>query len=297
MSHFDSCPVCQSKNIHSIFSVTDHFVSGESFPLIRCFDCDFIFTQDTPDENIIKNYYKSEEYISHSNTGKGIINSLYHLARRVMLSRKHKLVKKATGLDRGATILDIGTGTGYFPGYMKSKGWQATGMEIDDQAANFARNKFGINIYKPDEIDSLEKGSFDAVSLWHVLEHLYHPDQWINSISRLLKKRGICIVALPNNSSSDAKFYKKWWAAWDVPRHLWHFNPDSFSIYINDKGFEIVDIRRLPFDAIYVSLLSEKYTGGKMGFVRGVLIGLLSWSVSIFNKYRTSSLVYVLRKI
>lgn len=296
MIHYDSCPVCHRGNIKPVFSVTDHFVSGEVYSLVKCHDCDFIFTQDHPDATGIGKYYQSEEYISHTNTSKGIINSLYHLARRIMLARKYKFVKRATGLNRGGNILDIGCGTGHFPGYMKRKGWQASGVEIDDHAGRFAHDKFGIDIYKPGELDSFEDDSFDAITLWHVLEHLDKPDQTIGSISRLLKNRGTCIIALPNNNSSDARFYKKQWAAWDVPRHLWHFNINSFKAFIKDKGFEIVRIRKLPLDAIYVSLLSEKHLEKRLGFIRGIIVGTFSWIISIFNKNRSSSLVYILRK-
>ncbi|MCD4769271.1 MAG: class I SAM-dependent methyltransferase [Bacteroidales bacterium] len=296
MVHYDSCPVCHGKNIKPVFSVTDHFVSDEVFSLIKCHDCGFIFTQDHPNTAVISRYYQSEEYISHTNTSKGVINSLYHLARGIMLARKYKFVKRATGLNRGGIILDIGSGTGHFPGYMKSKGWQATGIEIDDQAGRFAHDKFGIDIYKPCELDNFEDDSFDVITLWHVLEHLDKPDQIVSSISRLLKNRGTCIIALPNNNSSDARFYKKHWAAWDVPRHLWHFNINSFKTFMKDKGFEIIRIRKLPFDAIYVSFLSEKYLKNRLGFIRGVIIGVFSWFVSLFIKNRCSSLVYILRK-
>jgi len=296
MIHYDSCPVCHGKSIKPVFEVTDHFISGEVYSLYKCHDCNFIFTQDHPGAAGISKYYQSEEYISHSNTNRGIINSLYHLARRIMLARKYKFVKRATGLKKGGRILDIGSGTGYFPGYMKSKGWQATGIEIDDQTGRFAHDKFGIDIYKPDELDNFEDGSFDSITLWHVLEHLDKPDQTVSSISRLLKNRGTCIIALPNNNSSDARFYKKQWAAWDVPRHLWHFNINSFKAFIKDKGFEIVRIRKLPLDAIYVSLLSEKYLRNRLGFIRGMTVGVFSWFISLFIKDRSSSLVYILRK-
>src|SRR4051812_14961875 len=111
--HYTKCPACGFGNLTTVFQVKDYTVSGESFTIIQCSLCSLRFTQDVPDESSIAPYYQSDNYISHSNTKKGLINSLYHFVRKRTLVRKRRLVKTAAGLSEGK-LLDIGSGTGAF---------------------------------------------------------------------------------------------------------------------------------------------------------------------------------------
>ena len=295
MNKPDTCPGCGRKNLSSKFKVTDNLVSKTGFNLVECEDCTLIWTDEAPDRNEIGKYYRSEEYISHSDTRKGIFNRIYHLVRKQMLKKKFNLVKSESGRNQG-NILDIGCATGYFPGYMKEQGWDVTGIEADATAAHFAREKFGINVFKPGEIGTLTSNSFDVVSLWHVLEHIHEPKKLIGDLDRILRSDGVLIIALPNNNSTDAGHYKNNWAAWDVPRHLWHFNLNSFESFISGTGFEISAIRKMPYDAFYVSILSEQNKGSSLSFIRGMIIGSISWITSLFRKTSCSSLIFILRK-
>ena len=147
-----------------------------------------------------------------------------------MLIKKRDLIKKVTGINKG-TLLDVGSGTSHFINTMKNAGWQIKGVEINKNARDFANSKFGIETIGPEEIEGLETGSFNCITLWHVLEHFHNPSRYISELIRLLKPGGVFIIALPNSNSYDAGFYKQYWAAYDVPRHLWHFNPFTFSIF------------------------------------------------------------------
>lgn len=295
MVHHGTCPLCSSAEPEKRFTCSDHFVSGETFPVAECRVCGFTFTQDHPGEGEAGRYYESEEYISHSDTSEGLINRLYRLARNFMLRRKCNLVKEVTGL-RAGNILDVGSGTGYFANAMKQDGWHAEGIEINEKARNFSSREFGLIVHHPDNISKLEPGSYDCITLWHVLEHFHDPDGYMKEISRLLKPGGRCIIALPNRSSYDASFYGRFWAAWDVPRHLWHFSPATFRKYCEKSMFELINIRPLPLDVFYVSMLSEKYRGAKLHFIKGMIVGNWFWIKSLFNKERSSSLIYILRK-
>lgn len=294
MIHHRECPVCRSKDIALHFLCTDHFISRETFPLFRCNECGFIFTQDHPDESHIGNYYKSEDYISHSNTSKGLINRLYQYSRRYMLKRKEGIVSKATGL-RAGNLLDIGCGTGHFAGFMKSKGWSVTGIEINDEARDFAKRSFDIKVLHPSAIAELPNRSFDCITLWHVLEHFNDPFEYTIQIKRLLKPGGTCIVALPNCTSIDAEYYAEYWAAWDVPRHLWHFSPETFKMFADRSGFRLEKLKNLPLDVFYISLMSEKYKGSYSGFIKGMLKGFWFSTRTIRNIEKSSSLIYILR--
>jgi len=293
MVHHSECRVCSSTRLNNKFICTDHLVSGKEYTIVTCEDCGFNFTQDHPGENEAGKYYESEEYISHSDISEGLVNKLYRFARSLMLKRKSVLIRKLTGLSTGK-ILDIGSGTGYFLNTMKLAGWQSEGIEINDKARNYSGREFGINVHEPSQISMLKPGDYDCITLWHVLEHFHDPDGYIAEISRLLKPDGSCVIALPNSSSYDARHYKELWAAWDVPRHLWHFTPVTFRRFIEERGFKIIAMHSLPLDVIYISILSEKYRGSKLHFLAGVIKGMWFGIRSLFNKERSSSLIYVL---
>lgn len=295
MVHHDRCHLCSSGVLNTRFACTDHFVSHGKFMIASCTECGFTFTLDHPDENEVGRYYESEEYISHSDTSKGLVNRLYRLARNFMLKRKVQLVKKTTGKKTG-NILDIGSGTGYFANAVKLEGWRVEGIEINQKARSFSKNEFQLDVYDPAEISKLRTGNYDCITLWHVLEHFHDPDGYMREIHRLLKPDGRCIIALPNSGSFDAEYFREYWAAWDVPRHLWHFTPETFRKYCEKSMFELINIRPLPLDVFYISILSEKYKGSKISFLRGILIGKWFFIKTLFIKDKASSLVYTLKK-
>jgi 2-polyprenyl-3-methyl-5-hydroxy-6-metoxy-1,4-benzoquinol methylase len=295
MVHHNVCPLCASEKTGLQIRCKDHFISKEDFSIFKCSACGFSFTQDYPEENEITRFYESDDYISHSDTSKSFFNKLYRLVRNIMLRKKRRLIKNITGLKHGA-ILDIGSGTGYFAGTMKKAGWQVKGIEINEKARNFSISQFELNILTPDKIPSLEDKSFDCITLWHVLEHFHDPFKYISEISRVLKPGAVCIVALPNCSSYDAKYYDRFWAAYDVPRHLWHFNPISFNLFSEKAGFRLEKLRSLPLDVFYISMLSEKYKGSGLIYIKGILKALIFAYLSVFNKEKCSSLVYIMRK-
>lgn len=289
------CKLCGETGSSVLHKSRDYLVSGSDFPVIKCNSCSFKFTGDCPPEKEIGQYYKSENYISHSDTSKGILARLYHLARTLMLRRKYNLVKKYTGLKKG-TLLDIGCGTGYFPGYFKKHGWEAIGIEKDENTRKYATSINGVEVFDQGHIKSLQSNHFDCITMWHVLEHFHDPDSALNSAIAALKNAGILLIALPNCDSYDANYYGPDWAAWDVPRHLWHFTPSTFGKYISGFNLEISAIHRLPFDSFYVSILSEKNRQNRMPLIWGTAIGKLSFLKSLANVRNSSSIIYVVRK-
>lgn len=295
MVHHGVCPICSSEKIGLQFICNDHFVSKKDFAVFQCAGCSFRFTQDYPEEADIARFYESESYISHSDTSKGFSNKLYLFARKIMLGRKKNLVSDTTGLKTGS-ILDIGSGTGYFADTMKNAGWSAEGIEINDKAREFSRSHFGLEAGPPDKIAFLGSGTYDCITLWHVLEHFHDPFKYISEIYRLLKPEGFCIIALPNSNSYDAEYYKRFWAAWDVPRHLWHFSPETFRLFSGKTGFITEMMKPLPLDVFYISMLSEKYKGSGFPFVKGMTTATWFAFFSFFNKKKSSSIIYILRK-
>jgi SAM-dependent methyltransferase len=296
MVHHSHCLLCGSEKIGSSFTCTDHFFTKESFPVFECSDCGFLFTQDYPDESEISSYYESEEYISHSDTSSGITNRVYHVIRSLMLRRKRALISRVTGLGSGS-ILDVGCGTGHFAAAMKKGGWTAAGIEINERARKFAAETFGLEIISPENISILSEGSIDCITLWHVLEHFYDPRKYLEDLKPLLRNGGTFVVALPNRKSFDAEHFGAYWAAWDVPRHLWHFDPATFRDFSLQAGLRLVRMLTLPFDVFYISLLSEKYRDVRLYFISGMIKGLWFALKTVFSREKCSSVIYILKPV
>ena len=294
--YIKKCPVCSGEHLVHLKTLTDYYATGETFSIGECSDCGFRFTSDAPVESQIGRYYETPDYISHSDTHKGMMNKVYHLVRSVMLGKKARLViRSSRNLKRGR-LLDIGAGTGYFAYEMAQRGWDVTAAEKNEQAREFARKSFEIKTMKPEDLAQLESHSFDAITMWHVLEHVEKLDEEWEMLYRLLKDNGCLTVAVPNCSSADENIYKELWAAYDVPRHLWHFSPSTMVRLAEKHGFRLIKSYPMPIDAFYVSMLSEKYRGRKNFFVRGIISGLKCYFKAKGHTELSSSVIYILKK-
>jgi len=295
----EKCPLCGSVKIKSKFACKDYLVSNEEFEIYFCMDCEFLFTNNFPSGDSIGKYYDASEYISHSDTKQGIINKIYHYVRKYMMKKKMKFICKLSGKQTGK-ILDVGCGTGYFLNYAKGKGWETAGIEKNEHARNTAEKQFGLYVKHEKHIYNFPKENFDTITLWHVLEHLEDLDDIMGKIYNLLLPDGIAVIAMPNCSSYDARHYKTYWAGYDVPRHLWHFVPQTMEILAKKSNFHVVCKKPMCFDAYYVSLLSEKYKDRNIVFalIKAFIIGSISniktWSEN--GKDKGSAMIYVLKK-
>jgi 2-polyprenyl-3-methyl-5-hydroxy-6-metoxy-1,4-benzoquinol methylase len=287
------CPICESKNLKNHLEITDYFLSKERFSIQKCAACGFLLTNPRPAKESIESYYKSVNYISHSNKKKGLFAGLYQMARKLNLSSKYRIISKHSRTGR---VLDIGAGTGHFLNYLNKKGWKAQGIEPDKEAAHFARENFNLQIDSEKKLKELKSDSFDLITMWHVLEHVHNLNERMSDIASLIKPEGLIILALPNPDSFDANYYVKYWAAYDVPRHLYHFRKSDVNKLAKKHNLTVEEIYPMKLDAFYVALLSEKYIGKKFGVIRAFIIALQSnWKSSSKNP-NTSSLIYILRR-
>lgn len=293
--NYDHCLCCGSAAINKVFECKDYTVSNEYFEIWKCNTCTFRFTQDVPDEASIGAYYQSSEYISHSDTKKGLINRLYHFVRNFTLKAKLNLVKGVTGVKYGV-LLDVGSGTGAFANTMQQAGWNVTGLEPDEIARINALSNYKLNLQELSNLKNLNSQTFDAITLWHVLEHVHELHGYLEKFFEILKPNGRLVIAVPNYTSYDARLYQQYWAAYDVPRHLYHFSPKSMAILLKQKGFEVEAIKPMWFDSFYVSMLSEKYQHGKDSFINAMLAGMISNLKALFNKKKCSSIIYIVKK-
>lgn len=295
--HLSHCPVCGSHSLKKLFEATDHFSSGENFPVCECTDCQFRFTNNFPSEDIIGRYYNSPDYISHSDSDKGVVNRLYHHFRKRMLKKKVALV---AGAAKHSTLrlVDIGCGTGYFLQTAKERGWSVSGIEKDEKARESATARSGLKVYDEESLWQMEPSSFDVVTLWHALEHMEKLNETIVKIKEIISPEGLIVLALPNCQSFDTKIYTDYWAAYDIPRHLWHFSPDSVTQLFAKHNLTIVKKVRMPLDAFYISLLSEKYKGSNLliRYGRAFAVGMVGYLKSLVNINQSSSVIYIAKK-
>lgn len=289
------CPLCGGKELQPLFSCKDHFATGEEFAVCKCSDCTFTFTQGVPEENEIGRYYESPTYISHSDTNKGFVNRCYHIVRNIMLRRKAALVNSLVYGDKNR-LLDYGAGTGYFARAMQARGWDVTAIEKSEQARNYSKENFDFEMFPVEVLEQCETGCFDVVTMWHVMEHIQNLNEFWEELYRILDDEGIAVIALPNSASYDAQAYRENWAAYDVPRHLWHFSPSTVMKFGRKHGFILERQYTMPFDGFYISMLSERYKGSTMSALRGAFCGLLGWMASWNKKSASSSIIYVFRK-
>ncbi|MFY7839898.1 MAG: methyltransferase domain-containing protein [Lacibacter sp.] len=289
--NYHSCPACKSESTHPLLSAQDHTVSQEYFTISTCDNCGFRFTADAPTQEEIYKYYQSSDYISHSDTKKGLVNFIYHAARFFTMMSKESLVKKAAKRQVGM-LLDIGSGTGTFLHTMEKAGWSVVGLEPDAEARALAVKKYNSDIYPSDELFRLPEATYNAITMWHVLEHVHQLDEYIVRIKELLAPEGRLIVAVPNCASKDCEIYGANWAAYDVPRHLYHFSPQSMRTLMQRHGLKVIDTKRMWLDSFYIAMLSEKYIGGNI--IKAVWNGFRSNLVTFFNKEKCSSVVYVI---
>lgn len=293
--HTTICPVCGNHEISPFLSCEDWLTTKEVFQIQKCNICGFAYTQDFPAEEEIGKYYDAPEYISHSDTDKGIINTLYHWARKISLNSKSKLIAKYSVINKGK-LLDVGAGTGYFLNRMKEQKWIVTGIEKSESARHYAKKRFDIDCQGDEYLYEIPCQTKDVITMWHVLEHMEHLNRVFERLHSILKDDGILIIALPNKESFDAEYYREYWAAYDVPRHLWHFSLADFQHIANRHKFELIETRPMYFDAFYISMLSEKNMKHSLATIRGLLRGGIYFLRTLRNKNKSSSLIYILRK-
>jgi len=276
-------------NKKHFLNVIDHSVSKETFDLYYDQDLDMLITSPQPSPENLGKYYESTDYISHTDSKRSLFEKAYHFVKGIALKNKLNLINNSS-TSKG-NLLDIGAGTGDFLLTAKQNGWNTIGVEPSEKAKGIAINK-GIQF--SDSTQELESHSFDVITMWHVLEHVPNLEIQIKELKRLVKPNGTIIIAVPNYKSYDANYYGKFWAAFDVPIHFWHFSKKAIQLLFEKENLKLEKVLPMKFDSFYVSLLSEKYKNGKMNYLKAIWIGLVSnWKAKSSLEY--SSHIYVLK--
>ncbi|WP_375416904.1 class I SAM-dependent methyltransferase [uncultured Hymenobacter sp.] len=274
--------------------VADRTVSGESFAIVQCAACEFQFTNPRPDAAHIGRYYESAAYVSHNSGAAGLLNQAYKMARFFTMRRKVRLVKQLVGLPGGAgRLLDYGCGTGHFLAAAQAAGWQVAGLEPNPGARAEASQRVGQPV-GAGELTDFKEGTFDVITLWHVLEHVHQLNETLARLTALLTPTGVLLIAVPNIESLDAQHYRENWAAYDVPRHLYHFAPKTMTQLLKKHQLTLRQTLPMPLDAYYVSLLSERHRAERGGGLLATLkAGYKSNQYAAQHEGQYSSLLYV----
>lgn len=270
--------------------IKDHSVSKKEFEILYDSEKD-LYKTIFNDWTQLDKYYQSEKYISHTDSKKTWFDKTYQLIKKITIKNKWQLIKKYQQ-HKNISVLDVGCGTGDFLKFGLKEGYKVVGVEPNDQARKLANEKL-LTVKK--ELSEISKQQFDVITLWHVLEHVPDYNDYINQLKSLLKSNGILIIAVPNFKSYDATYYKKYWAAWDVPRHLWHFSKNTMWNISNRHQLALIHIKPMYFDSFYVSMLSEEYKNSRKNILKAFWIGLWSNSKGLYTK-EYSSHIYIFKK-
>jgi len=287
LEHVVACPICGEKNFSKYLETLDYTTTREAFTIQKCDHCSFLLTNPRPDQTSIGKYYQSDKYISHTGGNTGLIDQVYRSVRNITLKSKLKLINK---YQSKFNLLDYGCGTGDFLATCKDAGWTVTGVEPSEEAR--LRNRKDLHVVK--DLSEVT-GQVNAITMWHVLEHVHELNETLAKLRSLLTNNGTIFIAVPNHESYDGQYYKNYWAGYDVPRHLWHFNKENIKTLLTRHNLKLQATVPMKFDAYYVSLLSEEYKHpGKSStlrsasaFTRGMISNLKA------GKDNHSSLIYI----
>lgn len=289
----NKCPWCGSNKAQINLWLKDEFLTKKDFHICECLNCGLLYTMPRPSKEKIGAYYKSDEYYSHQENKKGFVPRLYEAIKKINLKHKFRLASRDLPVGK---LLDIGCGVGDFLHVAENKGWQCTGVEPSEEAREIARQRIKGDLLYSEDLEQLTDQSFDLITMWHVLEHVDDLKWQVAQLQRLIKPNGRIVIAVPNYRSYDGRFYNAYWAAYDVPRHLNHFNKTVLTKIFKASGLSLVSMDKLVWDAYYISFMSEQYKHHFMPLVRGVFRGLVS-NAKARRSGEWSSLVYVFRPI
>jgi 2-polyprenyl-3-methyl-5-hydroxy-6-metoxy-1,4-benzoquinol methylase len=294
MKEITACPICESTENYTYLESRNFRINEQPFDVKQCKVCTLRYTSPLPGPDEIGEYYATENYISHTGTKKGLINTLFHTVRFITLRQKQRLIKS---IAKGKKHLDIGAGNGVFLEFMQKKGWEVSGIELDDESRKAIESKLQLTIAKTVQ-ENNEQEEYDVITMWHVLEHVYDLKTDILAIKNKLKADGKLVVAVPNCASYDEERYQAFWSAYDLPIHLYHFRPKNIAELFAQFDMEVVAMKPMKFDAFWISLESEKYKNGNKNslgvYLRGFYYGLISNLKAKNGAY--SSQIYILQK-
>ena len=297
MKHqYVDCQICGSDKNDPFLTVPNRFKIEETFNLVKCGRCGFVFLNPRPEPEFMALYYDEDNYQPHQLADESLVDKIYKFIRDWNIRYKRYLIER---YFFNASLLDFGCGSGEFILAMKNAGWQVSGVESALKPRKITKN---LRLDVRDNIEGFDT-KFDVITLWHVLEHIYDLHHLIENLKSRLKSDGIIVVAVPNLKCIDAQKFGSNWAAYDAPRHLCHFSPKEIQKIFKIFDLQIISYRTLFIDTWYNSLLSsqlESDLNGKKNLLSGMVkfgtIAFLSTFMETIVPFYSSSLIYVIKK-
>jgi SAM-dependent methyltransferase len=301
MEDFSSAPtciVCGPTRASVVVQGPDRSgaVSGR-FSLLKCQKCGLVFLWPLPSKEALSSFY-GKDYPEHqlpeleSKTVPWVFSRFF---RNLGLNRLCRLAIRFSGSSEGR-LLDIGAATGLFLAQMRKWGkWDLFGIEPHPRPARYARDVLGLKVFSgtfqdqffPDEF-------FQVITLWNVFEHLPDPIESLKKINRLLSPSGILILSLPYLESLEARLFGKYWAGWEVPRHLYLFPWQTLTRLLEENGFEVLG-KAFPYTGFGLFYNSLRSTLEDRWPERKIQQRLLTWIKSPFIHLAALPYLYLVR--
>jgi SAM-dependent methyltransferase len=238
------CILCGARETRLAFTGKDRLaVTAEPFSIVQCQRCGLLFLNPRPSPEEMGRYYPYSQYkdeftpaIEDEPSVVTRFNRRYHMER---------LCRAVEQVKRQGQLLDVGCATGNFLEGMRRRGnWRVCGVEVNEEAVRYARERFGLEVFQGElGAAGYPERSFDVVTLWNVLEHLYSPLDTLSEIRRLLKEDGVLVLSVPNADSLDARIFGDCWIGLDPPRHLYDLTGHTLSQLLGKAGLEANETR------------------------------------------------------
>lgn len=242
-----NCNLCGADDSEII--LREHLLSkGESFNIVRCRRCGLIYVNPRPTPEKIADYY-SEDYPPFRTTRSPIVRYI----KKMMI---HREARKLKGLKREKVgVLEIGCGRGEVLADLRGVGkWELKGVELSPYASQIAREKFGLDVITGTIFDAtFPPESFDVVLMKHVLEHVPNPRETLSEIHRILRDNGKLLLWTPNIKSLEAQVWGRHWHGLEIPRHLYHFSPETLTKLLQAAHLKVckIDFSLVPNDWVW----------------------------------------------
>ncbi len=249
-----SCPICGGQEVSTLFSAPDRFhLRRDLYSLVRCSSCGCSWTGNPPLPEEMAHHYDADYYRIVGAAGESSDGKRWRRESEVILRYK-----------QGGSLLDIGCSSGGFLRTLKNAQWTLYGVEVDESMADRARSMAGAEVFAGDaECAPFADNSFDVITSFDVLEHIYDPSRLLKRVMAWLRPGGIYYAVVPNIQSWEARIFKGYWYGLEFPRHIFHFSPDALRNVMARAGLEEVSITTTPvtyvarsFGYVYAALLA-----------------------------------------
>lgn len=228
------CALCGSEDYSVVLTSEDYrlHTTDEKFDLVRCRRCGLVYVNPRPTKEKMGEFYSRDYYGKQDRLAEIMVKLLHNMKIQKIMSFKKK-----------GRILDVGCGDGEFLLHFKERGWEAYGVDLSEASYRLARKKLGRYVFNCELKDCHFPDSyFDLITLNHVLEHMLDPNEELREVHRILKDDGILLLSTPNIDSLQFKISKERWFGLDLPRHVYHYSPETIVVMLEKSGFNVVGI-------------------------------------------------------